>query len=167
MSKTFLYKETIQVTEELHQFLKNEMIQTNQLCLYAVKLLEKNSTLTVSQLKKEIKNYIHQNNIKIYFFSALYNALYTTQKLFQQNRTINLSVGKIHFLTFIIKKYKNRLFTVNEQTKQIKFSDSDGYLTYPKPLPVLTDDESVYWNMSYSPLLDQFQLTLHSFQEKK
>ncbi len=167
MSKTFLYKETVQVTEELHQFLKNEMIQTNQLCLHAVNLLEKNSMLTVSQIKREIKNYIKQNNIKVYFISALYNALYMTQKRFQQNRSMNLSVGKIHFLTLIVNKYQNRLFTVNETTKQIKFSDHAGYLTYPGTLPNLTDNESIYWNMSYSPLLDQFQLTLHSFQEKK
>lgn len=156
-----LYNEYVDITPDLDAVLKKCFI--NHLLVYnqALSFLHKDEELTFKNLKKQIIKYISEKQLSPIIEIALFNEIYYQFKKFKRNVRIQKLITDIQYFTFLCKGYSTRSLLVSEDRMKITFDGFPGEITMKKELPTISEEESLYVNLSFSNIENKYMISIY------
>lgn len=157
-----IYKEEVIVSPEMDEHLRACFL--NHLVIYnhCLSILNNNPDLTFKELKGICMSFIKEKGIIDYLSCPLLNELRYQYKKFKVKniKTFKLLVN-IHYLTFIIAEFNDKVISKDRMT--LRIHKIDGELTLKKDIPEINKTlGAVYVNLSYSNNENKYMLSIFS-----
>lgn len=159
--RTNLYNEDVEITPDLDAILKKCFV--NHLLVYnqALSYLHEDSEMTFKGLKKEIQKYITERELTPIIEIALLNEIYYQYKKFKRNVKIQKLITDIQYFTFLCKGYSTRSLIVSEDRLSVKFEGFPGEIKLKKALPVASEENTFYVNLSFSNIENKYKISIY------
>jgi hypothetical protein len=158
MNRNLIYKEEVEVTEELDRFLKkcfkNHLILYN----YALSKLIEDPNIDLIKIKSMVYDYTVEHNIRDILRSALYMEIHYLYKKFTSNNLREKLLTNIQYLTFIVFREVPSFLTIERD--YLKLGNFRGEIRLHKPLESVKDYDVLYVNLSYSSKEDKYMLSI-------
>jgi hypothetical protein len=159
---TKIYNEVVQAKDGLDTILKKCFLTHLTIYNHSLELLKDNPQMNYAELREHVFRYVEENKVQNLHIQAVQNEIYYLHKKFKRDRQFGQKLlSSIQYLTLILKDFNNGITTLDATRTQLRFHDRPGYLELPKPLPqVQAGETTLYVNLSYSSMENQFQLSI-------
>jgi hypothetical protein len=158
-----IYNATVQVAGGLEAVLKKCFLTHLTIYNYSLEQLKEHPRVTYQELRESVFQYVEKNQIPHLHIQIVQNEIYYQYKKFKKSNSGQKLLSSIQYFTLIVKDFNNGIIQLDESRTQLRFTDRDGYLLLPEPLPVVTGgNTTLYLNLSYSAMENQFQLSVFS-----
>jgi hypothetical protein len=127
----------------------------------ALSYLHEDGEMTFKGLKKEINKYIAERKLTPIIEIALLNEIYYQYKKFKRNVKIQKLITDIQYFTFLCKGYSTRSLIVSDDKMTVKFEGFPGEVNLKKELPAITDDCTLYVNLSFSNIENKYKISIY------
>lgn len=165
---TKIYNEVVQAKDGLDAILKKCFLTHLTIYNHSLELLKANPQMGYADLREQVFRYVEDNKVPHLHIQIVQNETYYQHKKFKRSSQFSQKLlSSIQYFTLILKDYTNGITTLDESRTKLSFNDRPGYLLLPKPLQPIKQGESatLYVNISYSSMENQFQLSI--FEQMK
>ena len=157
-----IYDGELFVEEEDKKVLKRIFVNHLLIYNYSLGLLYDNPELRFEVLSRKVVDHIKQENVSPILRAAVHNEIYYQYKKFRRNVKVQKQLTDLQYFTFTVTSYNNTSFTMNKELDKINILGVDLEMELESQLPELGSIKMLYFNISYSSMIDKFMLSVHS-----
>lgn len=157
-----IYDGELFVKEEDKKVLKRIFVNHLLIYNYSLGLLYDNPELRFEVLSRKVVDHIKQENVSPILRAAVHNEIYYQYKKFRRNVKVQKQLTDLQYFTFTVTSYNNTSFTMNKELDKINILGVDLEMELESQLPELDSIKMLYFNISYSSMIDKFMLSVHS-----